>query len=135
MANNLKISTQTADVQGDATASLFDNGYLRIYDGTQPATANTAISTQVLLAEPRFAATAMTSSVNGVLTAAALTADSSANNSGTATWYRCFKSDGTTPICDGSAGTSGTDLVLNSVAISAGAEVGVTSFTHTIPLA
>jgi len=133
MANNLKLSNSTVDVQGDATAPLFDNGYLRIYDGTQAATADTAVGAQVLLAELRFAATGIATSVNGLLTAAALTADSSANASGTATWYRALKSDGTTVICDGSVGTSGCDLNLNSVAISSGAAVSVTSFTHTIP--
>lgn len=133
MANNLKLSNNTVDVQGDATATLFDNGYLRIYDGAQAATADTAVGAQVLLAELRFAATAMSSSTNGVLTAAALTADSSANASGTASWYRCLKSDGTTVISDGSVGTSAADLILNSVAISSGASVSVSSFTHTIP--
>jgi len=135
MANNLKLSNATVDVQGDATATLFDNGYLRIYDGSQAATADTAVGAQVLLAELRFAATAMSSSTNGVLTAAALTADSSANATGTASWYRCLKSDGTTVICDGSVGTSAADLILNSVAISSGAAVSVSSFTHTIPKA
>ena len=47
---------------------LLDNGYLRIYDGTQPATANTAIGSQVLLAELRFNADAAPVAVNGVLT-------------------------------------------------------------------
>jgi len=69
---------------------------------------------------------------NGVLTAGTITADSSANASGTATWYRCFKSNGTTVLCDGTVGTSGADLNLNSVAISAGATVSVSSFTHTV---
>lgn len=135
MANNLKLSNATVDVQGDAMAPMFDNGYLRIYDGTQAATADTAVGAQVLLAELRFAATGIATSVNGLLTAAALTADSSANASGTATWYRALKSDGTTVICDGSAGTASADLIMNSVAISSGAAVSVSSFTHTIPKA
>lgn len=132
MASNLKLSDATVDVQGDATATLFNNGYLRIYDGTQPTTADTAVGAQVLLAELRFAATGIATSVNGILTANALTADSSANASGTATWYRCLRSDGTTVINDGSVGTSIADLILNSVAISSGAAVSVTSFTHTV---
>lgn len=135
MANNLKLSNAAVDAEGDALAPLFDNGYLRIYDGAQPTNADTAIGAQTLLAELRFAATAIATSVNGVLTAAALTADSSANASGTAAWYRALKSDGTTAICDGSVGTSAADLIMNSTAISAGASVSVTSFTHTIPKA
>jgi len=34
-------------------------------------------------------------------------------------------------VYDGSVGTSGANLNLNSVAISSGAAVSVTSFTHT----
>jgi len=132
MASNLKLSNATVDVQGDATAPLFNNGYLRIYDGTQAISADTAVGTQVLLAELRFAATGIATTVNGLLTANTLTPDSSANASGTATWYRCTQSDGTTVICDGSVGTATADLIMNSVAISAGAAVSVTSFTHTV---
>jgi len=133
MANNLKLSNAAVDTEGDALAPLFDNGYLRIYDGAQPTSADTAVGAQVLLAELRFAATGIATSVNGLLTANALTADSSANASGTAAWYRALQSDGTAVICDGSVGTSGADLNMNSVAISSGAAVSITSFTHTIP--
>lgn len=136
MAHNLKLSNATVDVQGDATAPLFNSGYLRLYEGTQPATADTAITDQVLLAEPRFASTGIATSVNGVLTANALTADSSANATATtgASFYRALQSDGVTVICDGSVGVtgSGSDCELNSVMIQAGAAVSVTSFTHTI---
>lgn len=135
MANNLKLSNAAVDAEGDALAPLFNTGYLRIYDGAQPANADTAVGAQVLLAELRFAATGIATSVNGLLTANALTADSSANASGTAAWYRALQSDGTTVICDGSVGTSAADLVMNSVAISSGAAVSISTFTHTIPKA
>ena len=137
MAHDMKISDETADVQGDATAALYNDGYLRIYEGAVPATANTALTTQVLLAEPRFANPAIASSVNGVLTANPMIADSSANASATtgADFYRTFRLDGTTVISQGTVGPvgSGSDCELNSVMIAAGAEVSVTSFTHTIP--
>lgn len=136
MADTTKISNSAAATEAAAFAGELDNGYLRIYDSTggtgQPATVDTAIGSQVLLAELRFAATAESSTTNGVVTFAALTADSSANASGTATWFRALKSDGTTAIWDGSVGTSGATLNLNSVAISSGAEVSVTSLTFTI---
>lgn len=140
MAHDVKISNATADAQGDATAPLYNNGYLRLYESGAagiPATADTALTTQLLLAELRFAATAMSTSVNGVLTANALTADSSANASATtgANFYRAYQSDGTTVISQGTVGTVGSssDCELNSVMIQSGAEVSVSSFTHTIP--
>lgn len=133
MPSNLKLSTQTVDAEGDALSPLFNNGYLRIYSGTQPTDANTAVGAQLLLAELRFAATAMLSSIDGILTANPLVQDDNANNTGTASWYRCLQSNGTTAICDGSVGTSGCDLNMNSVNISQNAVVAITSFTHTIP--
>ena len=65
------------------------------------------MSTQNILAELRFGATAFGASLAGVATANAITADSSANATGTATWFRVFKSDGTTALWDGSVGTAG----------------------------
>ena len=132
MANNLKISSTAVNAQADALSDLLDNGYLRVYDGTQPANANTAITTQVLLAELRFNATAAPAASSGVLTMNSITQDSSANNTGTATWFRALKSDGSTVVFDGSVGTSGCDLNLGSTSITSGASVAVTSMTFTV---
>lgn len=132
MANNLKISTTAVNAQADALSALLNNGYLRIYDGAQPANANTAITSQVLLAELRFNATAAPAASGGVLTMNSITQDSSANNTGTATWFRALKSDGSTVVFDGSIGTSGCDLNLGSTSITSGASVAVTSMTFTV---
>lgn len=132
MANNLKVSSTAVNAQADALSDLLDNGYLRIYDGTQPANANTAITTQVLLAELRFNATAAPAASGGVLTMNSITQDSSADNTGTATWFRALKSDGSTVVFDGSVGTSGCDLNLGSTSITSGASVAVTSMTFTV---
>ena len=132
MANNLKISSTAVNAQADALSDLLDNGYLRIYDGTQPANANTAITTQVLLAELRFNATAAPAASGGVLTMNSIAQDSSADNTGTATWFRALKSDGSTVVFDGSVGTSGCDLNLGSTSITSGASVAVTSMTFTV---
>ena len=132
MANNLKLSNEAVNAEADALSVLLDNGYLRIYDGTQPATANTAISAQVLLAELRFNATAAPAASNGVLTFNAITQDSSANNTGTASWFRALKSDGSSVCFDGTVGTSGTDITIATTAIVAGAIVGVTSASFTV---
>lgn len=133
MALNLKLSETTANAEADAHSALLNSGYLRIYDGTQPTNADTAIGAQVLLAELRFGATAFAAASGGVATAHAITSDSSANASGTATWYRTLKSDGTTVVSDGSVGTSGANLNLNSVALTAGAAVDCTAFVFTQP--
>lgn len=121
----MPLNTQTsyAALNGalDALAALANTGYIRIYDGAQPANADTAVGAQVLLAELRFGATAFGAAALGVITANAITADTSANASGTATWFRALKLDGTTALFDGTVGTTGANANLNSVAISLGA--------------
>lgn len=132
MAKNTQIHDDIVDAQADVICTALDNGYLRIYDGSQPATAGTAITTQTMLAELRFAATAEASVVDGLITFAALTAEDSAPAGGTPTWFRAFKSDGTSVVLDGSVGTSDANLVLGSSTISAGQTVSVSSFTHDV---
>lgn len=131
MANNFKRSNVAVTEEADRVCALLNTGYLRIYDGTQPANADTAVGAQVLLAELRFGSTAFAAAVNGVASANAITQDSSANATGTATWFRALKSDGSTVVCDGSVGTSGADCNINSTAIQAGAAVSATSMTYT----
>lgn len=101
---------------------------LRIYNGTRPATAGTATT---LLAELTCNATFAPSASGGVLTLNAITQDSSANATGTATWFRIVKSDGTTFVMDGDVGTSGSDLNLNTTSLVSGGPVAVTSFVLT----
>jgi len=105
------------------------SGLVRIYDGTRPAGPGTAISTQVLLAELTCSATFGTVS-GGVLTVSSITADSSANATGTATWFRVTTSAGA-GVIDGNVGTSGSDLNLTSTGITTGQSVSITSFTIT----
>lgn len=132
MASNYKLSDAAVNAQANALSDLLDNGYMRIYDGEQPATADTAIGAQVLIAELRLANPFSGAASAGVLTASAITKDSSANASKTATWFRLFQSDGTTAVLDGSVGTASADLILGSVDISAGSEVSVSAFQHTV---
>lgn len=132
MALNTQMADATVNAQADALSDLLDNGYLRIYDGTQAATADTAIGAQVLLAELRFNATFAPAASGGVLTANAITSDSSANATGTASWFRCLKSDGSTVVMDGSVGTSTSNLILATTSIVAAQVVSCSSFTHDV---
>lgn len=131
MANELKLSNAAANAQADALARLLDGGYLRIYSGTKPSNADTATA-ETLLAELRYSNPSAPAASAGVLTMSAITKDSSARASGAAAWFRSMGSDGTTVVLDGTVGTAGCDLNLNSVNIAVGAEVSVSAFTHTV---
>jgi hypothetical protein len=135
MANSPRITPAVANSMLDAgIGTTADSGFLRIYDGTQAATASTAIGSQVLLAELTMNADAFPSASSNMLTANSITQDSSANATGTASWFRLVASNGTTVLLDGSVGTSGCDLNLNSVSITAGGTVSCTSFTIVEPI-
>lgn len=100
------------------------SGILRIYDGTQPATGGTATN---ILSEHTCSATFGTVST-GVLTANAIGSDTSANNTGTATWARLLKSDGTTFVADFSAGADVTTTVTGTASqdtITVGSATGI----------
>jgi len=130
VALNPKFTNLAVNTKADAQAALLNGGFLDIYDGAQPATADTAITTQVKLARLTFANPAFGAAVAGVATANAIGSDASADATGTAAWFRALKSDGTA-VLDGSVGTAGCNLNLNSVAITAGAAVSCTAFTLT----
>lgn len=117
-----------------ATAS---SGILRIYSGSQPADADASIGAATVLAELTMNATAFgsatsTASTNSVLTAGAIVSDSSANATGTAAWFRLWDSAGTTPIYDGTVGTSGCDATINSTSIVATTTVACSALTITL---
>ena len=130
MAHNPKLSNAGANYGADGVVDQLDNGYLRIYSGSQPTDADTAIGAQVKLAELRFGTPAFGSAVAGVATANAITGDFN-TVAGTAAWFRILKSDGTTVICDGTVGTSGCDINLNTTTIDTSGSVNITTFTYT----
>lgn len=131
MANNPKLANLGANAAADAVVDQADGGSLRIYSGTQATNADTAVGAQTLLAELPLGTPAFGAASAGVATANAITDDSSANATGTASWFRVVTSGGAA-LWDGSVGTSNADLVLDSVSIVSGGTVSVTSFTFTI---
>ena len=115
----------------DALTNECNSGKLRIYSGTRPTNADTALSGNTLLAELTMNATSAGAASAGVWTANAITSDSSADSTGTATFARLFQSDGTTAVVDMSVGTSGTEVIINTTSIVSAAVVSCSSFTIT----
>ena len=132
MAHEIKVSTEAANVKADAWAAAMNAGGMAIYEGAKPPTGNTAIGAQVLLGVLTFGNPAFGAAVAGLLTANAITKDAAADNSGTAQFYRLFKSDGITPMGDGTCGLtgSGSDLEMSNTTITAGGEITCSGFTH-----
>jgi hypothetical protein len=124
----LAYSTTIRNAMLDAiTTAAGGSALLRFYDSTRPATGGTATT---LLAELTCNATFAPGASGGVLTLNAITSDTSANATGTATWFRIVTSGGTFCI-DGNVSTSGSDLNMSSVSFTLGGTVAVSSFTIT----
>ena len=124
----LKYSTTLKNARLDAiTTAAGANAKLSVYSGTQPAACGTATTQLVQL--PMNATFAPAAS-GGVLTLNSITT-TNASATGTATWMRVWKNDGTTCVMDGDVSTSGAALNLSSTAITSGQPVSVTSFVIT----
>jgi hypothetical protein len=85
-----------------------------------------------LLAVLTFSDPAFGNAATGVATASAITADSSANASGTAAVWRAADSDANS-VLEGTAGTSGADINFNTVTWTSGDNISVSSLTVTVP--
>jgi hypothetical protein len=100
------------------------NAILRLYDGTRPATGGTATN---VLSEHTCSATLGTVAA-AVLTFNTIGNDTSANATGTATWARLFRSDGTTIVADCSAGADVTTTATGTAStdtITVGSATGI----------
>jgi hypothetical protein len=137
MANDFVISNDAAQDMLDALTAKFDTGtaaVINIYSGTAPADVDTALSGNTLLAQLTMSGTSATDLAPGArITAAAITADSSADATGTATFFRVLTQNAGTPHAQGTVGTATSDLILNTTSITAGSTVSITSMTITLP--
>jgi hypothetical protein len=129
MAFTPKFSTLAVNTKADAEAALADGGTLDVYDGTQPANADAPITTQTLLVSLTLPSPAFGAAVAGVATANPITT-AVASAGGTPTWFR-LRTSGAATIADGSAGVSGTNVLVSHSPIVAGASITATLFTLT----
>jgi len=128
MTLNTQLSTTVVNSQATALSTLCNSATISIYDGTQPLTADTAITTQTLGATLTMSATAFAAPVDGVLTANTITSGV-AVAAITPTWAR-FTSASGVKIMDVSVGATGANITLAGFAI--GDTVSITSFVHSV---
>lgn len=126
-----ELSIRNNILSGLVTISLA-GGYLRIYDGVQPFNADTAIVSQTMLVELRFLNPAFSSPVNGIIVCDTITPCTDAAATGTATWFRALKNDGSTAVFDGSVGMSSSNLIIATTSINQHDVIGVPTFLITL---
>ncbi len=132
MANDYRKSLAAVNAEANALAPLLNSGKLIIFDTTIPDGSTAACTTQNQIVTLTLNTTAFITATSGVLTANAITAGN-ATFSSTATFYRAYGPLGSTVYIQGSVGTATADLILNSLVISSGAAVSVSSYVHTVP--
>lgn len=137
MANGFYLTNAVAAGMLNSTGlaeSLGASPKIKIYSGTVPSNAD-ASNAGSLLATLTCAATPVSGySDTGTAaraTFAAITSGTAAAT-GTAAFFRAETSGGTV-LAQGTVGTSAADLVLNSVAITSGSTVSITSATIDLP--
>lgn len=134
------LSTATRNAMCNAAVQAVDQGSaagtVKLYTATQPASANTAVSSQTLLATFTLDDPSFGSSSSGVATLGGTPRTTTGVAAGTATWFRCESNGGSTlTIFDGTVTATGGGgaLELNTTTISNGVSVSITSGTFTMP--
>lgn len=140
MATAPFIANVAARAALDAIVAQIDAGtaaVINIYSGTAPADADAALSGNTQLAQLTMSATSFPASTDlapgARATANAITSDSSADATGTATFFRILTQNAGTVVFQGSVGTATADMILNTTSITAGSTVAVTAATLTLP--
>lgn len=126
----LQSSVVVRNAEADSwTTSVGNGAKIRLYDGTIPADVAASITGNMLV-EWTGASPFGPSASSGVLSPT-LPSGVNASAAGTATHWRVYKSDGTTAVFQGTAGTSGTDMILVSATIASGVPTYITAWTFT----
>ncbi|MHB8406238.1 MAG: hypothetical protein ACYDCJ_12525 [Gammaproteobacteria bacterium] len=127
---NVNLSDAAANAEANALAPLMNGGTIAVYSGTQPASANTALSGNTLLVTFTFGNPAFGAAAAGVLTANAI-ASGTAVATGTATFARILESGGAV-VMDTTVGATGAGINLSTATIIAGTLIPCDSFSYTV---
>lgn len=139
-----------ASGKGGSLADIFQNGYIMIYSGSQPANADTAYAgtelVKITVGSGAFVAGTetngleFTTSADGEIEKSSEVWSGVGLTAGTAGWFRLYANatdaggaSTVLPRIDGSVGTSGADLNMSSTTIALSATYTIDSFKFTMP--
>lgn len=132
MAKRTALAELAVNVEANAFAALMDGGFIDLYDGVPPDTADTPISRQRLGVTLGFGTPAFGRAAAGVIIANPITSGVAKASLDPATWARVYKSDHRTPVMDVSVGVDDAVITLPTVTIPAGVTVTCSFFSHAV---
>ncbi len=136
---NFRLATATRNALADSFDTATNGGSaaatIKLYSGTQPADANTALSGNTLLATFTLDNPAFGAASGGVITLGGTPRSTTGAAAGTATFARCETggTGGIGTVFDCDVGTASATLILNTTTISVGVNVSITAGTVTMP--
>lgn len=141
MASNFKLSTAARNGACNGIVDLVDGGTgagrIEIRVGAIPTNVADA-SSGLLLGTLTFSLTSFGAANTGVATAAAITSDTSADNSGTAGYFRVYAGAAadTAALFQGTCGLAAAtpDMTFDNTTIVAGGTIACSVFTVTVPI-
>jgi hypothetical protein len=127
----LQYSEAVVDAKLDAIESTIGtSAVLKIRTGSPPADISTGDSGSVL-ATLSLPSDWMAAASGGTKAKSGTWQDTSADGTGTAGHFRIYESDGTTPHIQGTVGTTGTDMIVDSTSFTSGQSFTINTFTIT----
>ena len=145
MASATEISVNLSNGMLDAINALLNEGtgnaIINIYSGSIPASCEATLGAATLLGTCVMNATPFQAAASSSINANSITDDSSADTSGTASFFRVYSSNSGTDASklachiQGSAGEAAdsTDMTLDDKNIVAGGVISVTDYDITMP--
>lgn len=129
MALQFSAAVRNAELDAIETA-IGTSAVLKIRSGAAPANCATADSGTVL-ATLNLPSDWLAAASAGAKAKSGTWQDASTDASGTAAHFRIYASDGTTVHAQGTVGTSGADMIVDSVSLTAGQSFTVNAFSLT----
>lgn len=128
MALQYSVAVNNARLDSVET-TIGTTAHLKIYSGSVPATCATAAS-GTLLADLTLPSDWMSAAASGVKAKTGTWSGTGAA-AGTAGYFRITDSAGTTVGLQGTAGASGTDMILDNAVLASGQAISVSTFSLT----
>jgi len=129
MAVQLSVAARNARLDSIET-TIGTSAVMKIFSGSPPANC-AAADTGTVLATLNLPSDWMAAASGGSKTLSGTWQDLSADNTGTAGHFRVYDNGVTTCHIQGTVGTSGTDMTVNSTSFTAGQSFTVNTFTLT----